>query len=350
MADLVEQGRPPDVVAGEVLVLRIARDQDSVAIDDRGGDAAAAENIGEQTLLYYGAWDPRNWEGSPPRGGVGIATLPRDRFGALVVEEAGKGPGDYQLPVIQSTFLTSAVPLNPKANTAPRFYVNADGLGALRVSDAEAAEFSTASTLKLTPEQEEGPFYVALEKIRKNITLGKTGVPLHLKIKVVDTHGKVIKGAACDIWQCDAMGIYSDAKDRSFDTRGQRFLRGYQVSDANGQVRFTTIYPGWYPGRAVHIHFKIRTPQGAAGGSEFVSQFYFDEALTDRVHAGEPYATHRGQRLLNARDFIYRGVGGILERELVSSEFRPIPESRINECRANFDIVLGVTPEERPER
>ena len=77
-----------------------------------------------------GAWDPRRTgqKETPPRGGVGVATLPRDRFGELVVEEAGKGPGDYQLPVVQSEFITAAVQL--QANTSHRFYINADGLGA----------------------------------------------------------------------------------------------------------------------------------------------------------------------------------------------------------------------------
>ena len=95
---------------------------------DQGGllQGQGFENIGNQTFVYYGAWDPRNWEGSPPRGGVGIAILPRDRFGDLVVEEAGKGTGDYQLPIVQSEFLTAVVPLKP--NTPQRFYVNADGL------------------------------------------------------------------------------------------------------------------------------------------------------------------------------------------------------------------------------
>jgi len=86
------------------------------------------ENIGDETFIYYGAWDPRHWQNTPERGGVGIATLPRDRFGDLVVEEAGKGPGDYQLPVIQGEFITAAVPT--KVGAAHRFYLNADGLGA----------------------------------------------------------------------------------------------------------------------------------------------------------------------------------------------------------------------------
>jgi hypothetical protein len=96
---------------------------------DQGGilQGQGFENIGEQTVIYYGAWDPRNRENVPERGGVGIAALPRDRFGDLVVETVGKGPGDYQLPEITSEFITAAVPVKP--NTAHRFYLNADGLG-----------------------------------------------------------------------------------------------------------------------------------------------------------------------------------------------------------------------------
>lgn len=95
---------------------------------DEGGvlQGQGFENIGDQTFVYYGAWDPR--QRGAPRGGVGIAVLPRDRFGDLVVELAGKGRGDYQLPVITSEFITAAMPM--KAGTTHRLFLNADGLGA----------------------------------------------------------------------------------------------------------------------------------------------------------------------------------------------------------------------------
>jgi hypothetical protein len=96
---------------------------------DQGGliQGQGFENAGDQTYVYYGAWDPRHWEEEPPRGGVGIALLPRDRFGDLVMEEAGQGPGDYRLPEVQCEFITAAVPIKPGA--LQEFYVNADGLG-----------------------------------------------------------------------------------------------------------------------------------------------------------------------------------------------------------------------------
>ncbi|HYF36084.1 MAG TPA: hypothetical protein VD994_12390, partial [Prosthecobacter sp.] len=110
---------------------------------DQGGliQAQGFENIGGQTLIYYGAWDPRFWKVAAPRGGVGIAVLPRDRFGDLVVEEAGQGPGDYQLPVVHSEFITAAIPVKP--SVPHHFHLNADGLGpdaALKIELLDADE------------------------------------------------------------------------------------------------------------------------------------------------------------------------------------------------------------------
>lgn len=96
---------------------------------DQGGllQGQGFENVGNETFIYYGAWDPRHWQGSPPRGGVGIVMLPRDRFGSLTVDETTKGSGDYQMPHILSDFLTKAIDLKP--GDPHRFYVNAEGLG-----------------------------------------------------------------------------------------------------------------------------------------------------------------------------------------------------------------------------
>jgi protocatechuate 3,4-dioxygenase beta subunit len=84
------------------------------------------------------------------------------------------------------------------------------------------------------------------------------------------------------------------------------------VTDANGIARFATIFPGWYSGRAVHIHFKIRSSPSATRGSEFTSQIYFDDAVTDRVHSNPPYAAKGARNIRNAADGIYRRNGSQL--------------------------------------
>jgi protocatechuate 3,4-dioxygenase beta subunit len=179
------------------------------------------------------------------------------------------------------------------------------------------------------PEQTEGPYFVdtVLERsdIRHDPTTGRisAGAPLALQLVLsqVTPAGAcaVLPGAQVDIWQCDAVGVYSDVDDRSANTIGQRFLRGYQVSDAAGVVRFTTIYPGWYRGRAVHVHFKVRVPSVNGITDELTSQLYFPDDLTDRVHARAPYAAHKGQRLLNSRDMIFRDGGTQLVLPVVES-------------------------------
>jgi len=181
------------------------------------------------------------------------------------------------------------------------------------------ASASSGAGCVVRPEQTEGPYFVDERLLRSDLRsdprtgASKDGAPLDLTLTVARMTAAgacaPLQGAIVDIWQCDAAGAYSDARDRGFDTRGQQFLRGYQVTDANGQVRFTTIYPGWYPGRAVHIHFKIRTAAGAARAREFTSQFYFDERTTDRVHTRAPYATHTGRRTRNEGDGIFGETG-----------------------------------------
>lgn len=116
-----------------------------------------------------------------------------------------------------------------------------------------------------------------------------------------------LAGALVDVRQCDAKGHYSAFNDtmNGFDTRGASFLRGYQRTDEYGIATFTTIYPGWYPGRAVHIHFKIRTEKAEGRAYEFTSLLFFDEALTDDIHARPPYAEHGRRNTLNTRDRIF---------------------------------------------
>jgi protocatechuate 3,4-dioxygenase beta subunit len=173
----------------------------------------------------------------------------------------------------------------------------------------------------LTPAQTEGPYFVdeRLERvdIRSDPSDGtvRTGVPLVLDLHVsalADGLCTPLRNAIVDVWHCDASGVYSDTGE----ARGTKFLRGFQRTDSRGAVRFVSIYPGAYPGRAVHIHFKIRAQRGARD-LEFTSQLYFDDALTDRVHADPAYAKSRAPRTRNASDGIYRRGGRELTLDVV---------------------------------
>ncbi len=168
------------------------------------------------------------------------------------------------------------------------------------------------------PEQTAGPYFVDERLNRSDIRsdptdgLVKTGTSLALTLQVFrfgSADCQPLAGAQVDIWHCDALGVYSDVQDVGFNTIGQKFLRGYQITDAHGEARFVTIYPGWYPGRTVHIHIKIRTAPLAQRRLEFTSQMYFDDGLTDRIHADQPYAAKGRRNARNQPDRIFRHGG-----------------------------------------
>jgi protocatechuate 3,4-dioxygenase beta subunit len=167
------------------------------------------------------------------------------------------------------------------------------------------------------PEQTEGPYFVDERLHRADIRSDpadgstKNGVLLHLTFRVHELRDRVcrpLQGAMVDVWHCDALGMYSDVKDFNglFDTSGKKFLRGYQMTGASGAAQFSTIYPGWYEGRAVHIHFKIRTGSESRRGYEFTSQIYFDEALSEQIYTQTPYSTKGPGWLRNQQDGIFR--------------------------------------------
>ena len=168
------------------------------------------------------------------------------------------------------------------------------------------------------PEQMEGPYFVdgMLDRsdIRADPDTGevKAGTPLLLTLAVSTVRDRActpLAGAHVDVWHCDALGVYSGVKDPHFETTGHHYLRGWQRTDQKGEARFRTIYPGWYPGRAVHIHFKVRTDPAADRGHVFTSQLYFDDALTSRVHQAPPYSSKSGGRAMNADDEIFAEGG-----------------------------------------
>jgi protocatechuate 3,4-dioxygenase beta subunit len=153
----------------------------------------------------------------------------------------------------------------------------------------DAAAFDGLGACALTPEKAAGPFPLDQELDRRDITEGSPGHPLRLGLRVVDTSCKPVTGAKVEIWHCDATGDYSAFVDNGGgkdDGPGTTFLRGTQTAGGDGIVEFMTIYPGWYRGRAVHIHVRVHLDNAIA----VTSQMFFDDDYTAGVYAAAPYA------------------------------------------------------------
>lgn len=172
------------------------------------------------------------------------------------------------------------------------------------------AEESGAKICVLTPEAVEGPFYFDPKLVRADIAEGKEGAPLKLTLQVVDAKDCAkLAQARVDIWHSDGLGAYSGyARQETGSTQGQTFLRGTQFTDDDGQVSFQTIYPGWYPGRTPHIHFKVFLDANTL----VTGQLYFPDPVTERVYAmAQPYRQRKEERdTFNATDFIFRDQDG----------------------------------------
>ena len=159
-------------------------------------------------------------------------------------------------------------------------------------------------TCVLAPEMTEGPYYVPGATVRSDIRAGKPGAPLALRLGVANVATcKPVAGAAVDVWHADAGGVYSD--EQLENTVGQTFLRGVQRTAASGFATFRTIYPGWYPGRTVHIHVKVHL----GGNVVHTGQLFFDDALTDAVYRRAPYSVRPNRDTRNANDSIYVNGG-----------------------------------------
>ncbi len=221
---------------------------------------------------------------------------------------------------------------------------NRSGSGETTSAPTTGTVAQTAPSCVVKPQQTEGPYFLDERLNRSDIRIEssdgsvKEGVPLGLVFNVsrIDSSSSCtpLAGAVVDVWHCDALGRYSDVRDANegFDTRGQKFLRGYQVTDEDGSARFATIYPGWYEGRTVHIHFKIRTDPESEQGHEFTSQLYFDDSVTDQVHAQTPYAAKGPRSLENDADGIFREGGDRL--------MLPLTEDGRGGYLGTFDIAL----------
>jgi protocatechuate 3,4-dioxygenase beta subunit len=182
--------------------------------------------------------------------------------------------------------------------------------------DADVAE--AAATCVMTPAKTEGPYFVDerlnRSDIRSDAATGamQEGVKLTLKLSVFDAGNDCapVRGAQVDIWHANASGRYSD--EAANGTTGEKWLRGYQRTDADGAVTFTTIYPGWYSGRAVHIHFKVRVHNGTTEALDFTSQLFFTDALNAAVFSKAPYSARGTPDTTDSTDNIYGSDGEAL--------------------------------------
>ncbi len=250
----------------------------------------------------------------------------------------------------QNTNSASSSPLSPDSQSSRS--PNQIPVYPSPFSDQLSAQQMTSSTNKtcrltpsliegeVTPQQTEGPYFIADTPNRSNITSDPTdetvqqGIPLHLVIHVykindnggnninsnttTDTNSSNVSAVSCipfsgahvDIWHANSQGLYSGISQ--IGTQGKMYLRGYQITDKNGTVKFDTIYPGWYQGRAIHIHVMIRAFNGGGGGEgneifHWTSQMYLKNSINQLVHTQLPYNNHGPPPMTNEQDGIYTG-------------------------------------------
>jgi protocatechuate 3,4-dioxygenase beta subunit len=181
------------------------------------------------------------------------------------------------------------------------------------VSGELALMLSSCTVRRLWAEQDEGPYYRDARPARRDVVEDRDGIALQLGIRLVRDGDTPMRDATVEIWQCDALGRYSGfpppdssivvtaaTAPRGEYLAGQTFLRGRQTTDAAGMVEFLTIYPGWYPGRTVHIHLMVH-----ADDAVLTSQLYFPDEVSDQVLARAPYAERPGRDTTNATDEIF---------------------------------------------
>lgn len=242
---------------------------------------------------------------------------------------------------------------------------------------------SAAQVCRLSSEQETGPYYIANELLRSDIAEGKPGVPLSVRLVVLDANiCQPLPNAVVDIWHCDALGLYSGFTKQNpmgpggpppgFDPQHPRnrpgppegrigpppqnhptdqltFLRGIQISDGNGAVSFRTIFPGCYMGRTNHIHFKVRVGGQAAersyraGHTSHTGQVFFPEELAAQLMEQEPYNKHKIHRTTQAEDAVYNDQEG----ELSVARITPF-RSEVSAAGFHAELIAAVDPDATP--
>jgi protocatechuate 3,4-dioxygenase beta subunit len=202
-----------------------------------------------------------------------------------------------------------------------------------------------------TPQQIEGPYFVDgmpnRSDLRSSDDTIQEGIPLHLNLNVydVDDDGSCIpfSGAKVDIWEANPQGIYSGVAEDG--TEGKDFLRGYQITNDNGTVQFTTVYPGWYEGRAIHIHVKVRSAEALQSPFEWTSQFYLNNSINEQVHKQPLYSDHGPVSMLNEEDRIYAGpsTDGLVQANAGKYLMLNLTEDPNGGYNGTFNIGVNVT-------
>jgi protocatechuate 3,4-dioxygenase beta subunit len=201
-----------------------------------------------------------------------------------------------------------------------------------------------------TPQQTEGPYFVDDMPNRSGILADTStgtiqeGIPLNLTINVYDVDDGdcvPISNAQVDLWHANSQGVYSGVEGST----GTNFLRGYQLTDSNGTVLFSTVYPGWYEGRAIHIHAKVRTFEGSTETFEWTSQFYLPNSVNDQVHTQPPYSDHGPVGMANEQDGIYNGpsTDGLVQSNTGTHLMLALTEAGQGYA-GTFNIVVDALP------
>lgn len=201
---------------------------------------------------------------------------------------------------------------------------------------AETAGLISTDVCLLQKEVTEGPFYIDPKLLRSDITEGKPGLPMQLRLQVVTADCVPVVGARVDVWHCDALGVYSGVQNMGDggDTLSQTFLRGTQQTDNAGIVTFQTVFPGWYRGRTTHVHYKVFLDAKTV----LTSQIFFDEAVNAEIYADHPAYARQGQRdMLNADDRIAADAGdGAYARVKMTA-----PDGAMEAA-----LVVGISPDD----
>jgi protocatechuate 3,4-dioxygenase beta subunit len=186
---------------------------------------------------------------------------------------------------------------------------------------------TTGAACAVTPTETVGPFPSLIDLFRSDIREGKSGTRLDLTLTVVNTANSCapLEGVNVEIWQCDASGNYSEYGSQA----GQTYLRGIQTTNASGQVTFTTVYPGWYQGRATHIHIEVTR----GGASLKATQIAFPESVNNEVYGSGVYASRGSNPTTNTRDGIFA--------DSINSELATVSGNPSSGYTATFTVGLA---------